>query len=84
MRLDNASSRSSKTTHWCSTLKDDSLAKSGDYYWSDSNVKRSLYMDDFLYTISDRMVKANGLSDLNEISSVVISEETNAPYGIIE
>ena len=67
-----------------SHVSDDSLAKSGDYYWSDSNVKRSLYMDDFLYTISDRMVKANSLSDLNEISSVIVSEETNAPYRIIE
>jgi hypothetical protein len=30
------------------------------------------------------MVKANSLSDLKEISSVVISEETNAPYRILE
>lgn len=33
-------------------------------------IKRSIYMDDYLYTISDSKVKANDLRNYNEISSV--------------
>ncbi|MEK6862158.1 MAG: beta-propeller domain-containing protein [Nanoarchaeota archaeon] len=40
------------------------------YYFSPISVRRSLYMDDILYTISDRMVKANRLDNLEEINSV--------------
>ncbi len=61
-------------------VDDDSLKKSGDYYWSSSNVKRSLYMDEYLYTVSDAYVKANELPDLSEISSVQVGE-TKDPYG---
>ncbi len=50
---------------------DDSLAKSGWYYYgSVAQVKRSLYMDDVLYTISGTKIKMNDLSDLREINSV--------------
>ena len=55
------------------------LAKSGEYYWSNSNVKRSLYMDNYLYTVSGRYVKANYLDSLAPISSVQIGEATAAP-----
>jgi uncharacterized secreted protein with C-terminal beta-propeller domain len=45
-----------------------------DYWWSwrDSSayIKRSLYIDDTLYTISNQMVKMNSLTDLSEINSV--------------
>ncbi|MEK6861602.1 MAG: beta-propeller domain-containing protein, partial [Nanoarchaeota archaeon] len=40
------------------------------YYFSPITVKRSLYMDDILYTVSDRAVKANRLDNLEEINSV--------------
>ena len=40
------------------------------YYSSGEYVRRSLYMDDILYTISQRMIKANGLDDLGEINKV--------------
>ena len=53
--------------------------KSGEYYWSNSNVKRSLYMDNYLYTVSGRYVKANYLDSLAPISSVQIGEATAAP-----
>jgi hypothetical protein len=33
-------------------------------------VERSLYIDDVLYTISDRMIKMNGLDDLSEVGRV--------------
>jgi uncharacterized secreted protein with C-terminal beta-propeller domain len=39
--------------------------------WNSSySVKRSLYIDDVLYTISDSLVKLNSLADLGEINSV--------------
>ena len=40
------------------------------YYDYSSAVRRSLYMDNTLYTVSDSMIKANALADLTDISSV--------------
>jgi len=42
------------------------------YYRYDpgSSIQRTLFIDDVLYTISDRMVKMNSLEDLSEINSV--------------
>ncbi|TKJ25852.1 MAG: hypothetical protein CEE41_03540 [Hadesarchaea archaeon B3_Hades] len=37
---------------------------------SDYSVKRSLYIDNVLYTISDGLVKVNNLEDLSEISEI--------------
>jgi hypothetical protein len=43
-------------------------------YWPyELNIRRSLYMDDVLYTISDGMIKANDLKSIVEI------EEVNLP-----
>jgi len=41
-------------------------------YWYDygNSIKRTLYIDDVLYTISDNMVKMNNLETLNEINSI--------------
>jgi uncharacterized secreted protein with C-terminal beta-propeller domain len=44
--------------------------KSGYYFYSPLSVKRSLYMDDVLYTISDGMIKMNSLENLEEINSL--------------
>lgn len=45
-----------------------------DYYWygydNSYSIKRSLYIGDVLYTISDNMVKMNSLDDLSEINSI--------------
>jgi inhibitor of cysteine peptidase len=38
-------------------------------YW----IKRSLYIEDVLYTISDRMVKMNSLEDMSEIGQIALS-----------
>jgi len=46
------------------------LMKSGYYYHSPYSVKRSLYIDDVLYTISDRKIKMNSLLDLGEIGEL--------------
>lgn len=43
------------------------------YYYNydyENSIKRTLYIDDVLYTISDNMVKMNNLNTLDEINSV--------------
>ena len=42
------------------------------YYWyeASSYISRSLFIDNLLYTISEKMVKINGLEDLSEIKSI--------------
>lgn len=44
------------------------------YYDRTAYVKRSLFMDDVLYTISDKFVKANALGDLSQIDEVALPE----------
>jgi len=46
------------------------LAETGHYYGSSEDVKRSLYIGDSLYTVSDAKVKINRLSDLYEEASI--------------
>jgi inhibitor of cysteine peptidase len=46
------------------------------YYWYDDynqNVKRALYIDDTLYTISNSKVKLNSLTDLTLITEVKLN-----------
>jgi uncharacterized secreted protein with C-terminal beta-propeller domain len=50
--------------------------KSGYYYYNDAySVKRSLYMDDVLYTLSEKLIKMNKLDDLEEVNKVELSYE---------
>lgn len=51
---------------------DDAFEKSG-FYWGDQgyNIRRSLYIGDVLYTISNSKIKANMLSDLSEVTELV-------------
>lgn len=42
----------------------------GDYSYS---IKRSLYIGDVIYTISDAMVQMNDMQDLNEINHIILS-----------
>ena len=44
-------------------------------YYYDSSVKRSLYMDDVLYTFSDKYLKMNQLDDLEEINNIELKKE---------
>jgi len=46
-------------------------------------VERSLYMDDVLYTISKKRIKANSLDDLDEIESVSLPYENDYKYPIV-
>jgi len=55
------------------THMDDSDMKQNEWYswWSSSSyIYRSLYIENILYTISDKMIKMNNLDDLNEINNV--------------
>jgi uncharacterized secreted protein with C-terminal beta-propeller domain len=57
------------------------LQKSGEYYYGNNdNVQRSLYMDNALYTVSDKYVKANDLGTLAPISSLQYANGTGYGY----
>jgi len=57
---------------------DDAFLKSGYYYYNDAeSVKRSLYMDDVLYTLSGKLIKMNNLDSLEEINSVKLPYEVD-------
>jgi len=46
------------------------LIKSGYYFYSEYSVERSLYIGDFLYSISDKKIKINNLADLQQIGEI--------------
>jgi uncharacterized secreted protein with C-terminal beta-propeller domain len=50
-------------------------AATQDYWYGDYNlnINRSLYIDNTLYTLSNSMVKLNGLNDLKQIAEVKLS-----------
>ena len=52
-------------------LEDDSdLMKSSYYFFSPFSVKRSLYIDNVLYTISEKKIKMNSLENLEQINEI--------------
>lgn len=54
-------------------LTKDDYARAGDYWYDSSgNIERILYINNNLYTISPKMIKANDLSTLKEIGTVVL------------
>jgi len=58
--------------------------KSGHYWYGDGeNIKRSLYMDDILYTISGSKIKMNDLDDIDdEINKVELPYEKEKPIPV--
>lgn len=50
----------------------DYLKAGSDWYDSDKNIHRLLYIDDTLYTLSNSMLKANGLQDLKDKGGITI------------
>jgi uncharacterized secreted protein with C-terminal beta-propeller domain len=40
------------------------------YYWGDSQVRRSLYIEDNIYTVSNAMVKINDMDTIDEIKAI--------------
>ncbi len=58
------------------------LAKSGEYYFGyGTDVERSAYINDVLYTVSQKFVKANSLSDLSSLASVALPYPERNYYG---
>ncbi|MEE9152359.1 MAG: beta-propeller domain-containing protein [Thermoplasmata archaeon] len=55
------------------THVEDSQVKSY-WYYSPHRIKRSFYIEDTLYTVSDSLLKANSLNNLNEINAVALPE----------
>ena len=53
--------------------------KQQDPYYYAPGIRRSLYLDDTLYTISDKKIKANDLSDMDEIKEIDLPY--TEPYG---
>lgn len=51
---------------------EDFLKAGGHWYDSDKNVRRALYINDNIYTLSDSFIKANSLTDLREIGTLAI------------
>ncbi|MCG9967336.1 beta-propeller domain-containing protein [Pelotomaculum terephthalicicum JT] len=67
--LDNGFALKGRITH----LSDEDYKKAGSYWYdSDKNVDRIIYINDVLYTLSGRYIKANSLSDLAEIGTLEI------------
>jgi uncharacterized secreted protein with C-terminal beta-propeller domain len=67
--LDTGFTLKGRITH----LSDEALLKAGNGFWDDgSAVRRGLYIDDTLYTVSNKTLKANDLSTLREIKAVDI------------
>ncbi len=54
---------------------DQDLLKSGYYWFSDSSVKRTAFIENALYTISDNFVKANDLNTLQLLNYVQLNTE---------
>ena len=50
------------------------------YYDYNVQIRRSLYIDNVLYTVSNRMLKANSLTDLTEINKVELPAEDQYGY----
>ena len=64
--LDDDISVRGRITH----LDNDDLLKSGYYFESKYAVKRALFINDVLYTISNAIIKMNTLENLNEINAL--------------
>ena len=63
------------------THANESAMKEDEWYYDwNSEVRRSLYIDNVLYTVSNSMVKANSLTDLTEISKVELPYENDYGY----
>ncbi|TSC76240.1 MAG: copper amine oxidase-like protein [Parcubacteria group bacterium Gr01-1014_31] len=67
-----------KISHQPSTLRDRYSAN-----WYNSQVKRSLYIRDLLYTLSGTYLKANRISDLGEVKNLELKKETTDDFNIV-
>ncbi|HUS99742.1 MAG TPA: beta-propeller domain-containing protein, partial [Candidatus Thermoplasmatota archaeon] len=74
LSLDNGFEYQGRITH---QTPEEIQQQNTDYYWywgsSSTDITRTLYIGDVLYTVSDSMVKMNNLGDLSEINSISLS-----------
>ncbi len=78
LTLENGFELKGKITH---NEDNESFKKSGYYYsGGSSDIRRSLYLDDVLYTISNKMIKANDLNTIDEINKIKLPYEEQS-YG---
>ncbi len=71
--LENGFDLRGKVTHMDSN--DDSLLKAGYYYYGGNlSIKRSLYISDVLYTLSNNKLKLNNLNTLEHIKTLILNE----------
>lgn len=71
--LENGFDLKGRITHYDD---DQTFLKSGYYYFDDQySVKRSLYIDNVLYTVSGKKIKLNDLDNLSEMKELVFGEE---------
>ncbi len=49
----------------------------------DTTVKRSLYIEDNLYTVSDRFMKINKIEDLEQIKRIELKKEKEEDYEVV-
>ncbi len=77
INLENGFELIDKITH----VTEDEELKRGGYYNYATQIRRSLYMDNILYTISSVLIKANNLdNNLDEINSVKLPYEEQRYY----
>lgn len=48
--------------------------KAGYYWYGDKDIQRVLYLGDYLYTVSQAMLKANNIEDLIEVKSLKLED----------
>ncbi len=81
LTVENGFNLKGRVTH----VDDDSLLKSGYYYGGNGNdVKRSLYIGDHLYTVSDNKILVNTLDDLEGVKEIKLPGEYPDYYGYME
>ncbi len=81
LTLENGFEERGRITH----ISAEEELKRGYYYGEEYSVKRALYIGDVLYTYSEKMLKANALSDLAGLRDFDFGyERTGGGYGFVE
>jgi inhibitor of cysteine peptidase len=74
LSLDNGFEYKGRITH---QNPEEIQQQTNDYYWywgsSNTDITRTLFIGDVIYTVSDSMVKMNNLGDLSEIASISLT-----------
>ena len=76
--LENGFEERGRITH----ITDEEELKRGYYYGEEYTVKRALYIGDVLYTLSDKMLKANYLHNLQEIKDFVFKSDDEVWFSV--